>query len=387
MQKSKKVLILYLVFVFLSNFSLLTQFLSSFLTNSNLDLLTISSLYLTFQITKFIFEVPTGYIADKYGRKASAILGIILLLLSYFIFLSKESYLFYISFFIKGIAITLLSGSIESIYVENVEEDKLVKYNTIERLVFFGSFSLAALLGGYLIDIFSYTHIIIFDIIVSFAVILVILPFKEERHTSESLKNRVSAKECFKYILEKKVLSYLYLIDFASAFSFVAIENLYPAYLEQIGVKINLIGIFLSIQLLFSAFVGLFISKVRARISDKILLYFLPILNVLLLMPIYLFKIPIILIPILFTLKYIVFVLYAPIKYSLFQKSIPNKYRATLISLSSQFIAFGAIGFYSFSSILSFNFSINFIISAALSITLILVIFSCYKLNKIKALD
>lgn len=386
MKKEKKIVILYLIFVFFSSFSLLEQFLSSFLTYLKLDLLTISSLYLTFQITKFIFEVPTGYIADKYGRKLSAILGMVLLLISYLIFVSYESHLFYISFFMKGVALTLLSGSIESIYIENIESNNLVKYNILERLVFYSSLSLAALIGGYIINTFSYKNIIFLDILVSLIVILVILLFKEDKKKSKVVKNNISAKECLGFILNNNVLLYLLIIDFSNAFSFVAIENLYPAYLEKIGIEISLIGVFISIQLFFSALIGVFVPKLRVYISDKFLLYFLPFIRVLILFPIYLFNIPIFLIPILFTLQFIVFVLYAPIKYSLFQNNISNKYRATLISLSSQFIAFGAIGFYSFSSILSLNFEINTIIISALCITFILNIYSCFKLNEANAL-
>lgn len=86
LNKEKQILVLYMIFVFVSSFELLSQFLSSFLTYLKFDLITISILYLIFQISKFVFEVPTGYIADKYGRKISAVLGMLLLLISYFIF-------------------------------------------------------------------------------------------------------------------------------------------------------------------------------------------------------------------------------------------------------------------------------------------------------------
>lgn len=82
----KKIFILYMSFVFLSNFSLLARFLSAFLTHIEFNLFTISTLYLVFQITKFIFEIPTGYISDRYGRKISAELGIVLFIISYVLF-------------------------------------------------------------------------------------------------------------------------------------------------------------------------------------------------------------------------------------------------------------------------------------------------------------
>lgn len=221
----------------------------------------------------------------------------------------------------------------------------------------------------------------------SFIVIAIISMFKENKEYSKVVKDDVSVKECFKFALDNKILLYLFLIDFSNAFSFVAIENLYPAYLENIGIQINLIGIFIAVQLLISASTGLFINRIRVHINDKILLYYLPFFRVLVILPIYIIKIPVIVIPVLFTLQFIVFVLYAPIKYSLFQKNIPNKYRATFISLSSQSIAFGAIGFYTFSSIMSIKFSINIIIVCALFITFLLNLYSCSNLSKINAIS
>lgn len=114
--------------------------------------------------------------------------------------------MFYIAFFLKGLAITLLSGSIESIYVESVNSDNLIKYNTLERLIFFSSFALAALLGGYLVDIFSYEKIIFIDIFMSFIVIVIISLFKENKENYRFVKDDVTVKECFKFALEKKTL-------------------------------------------------------------------------------------------------------------------------------------------------------------------------------------
>ena len=99
MMRERKIFLLYMLFVFASNFNLLSQFLSSFLVGLKFDLFAISSLYLIFQVTKFVFEVPTGYVADRYGRKISALAGTVLLLMSYFIYFTESLYLFYLAFF------------------------------------------------------------------------------------------------------------------------------------------------------------------------------------------------------------------------------------------------------------------------------------------------
>lgn len=113
-----------------------------------------------------------------------------------FVFLSNFSLLArFLSAFLTHIEFNLFTiSTLESIYVENIDPDNLLKYNTIERLVFFISYALAALTAGYLIKFIKYDGVI--------------------------------------------------LMDFCAAFSFVAIENLYPAYLEKLGLSTNLIGTF-----------------------------------------------------------------------------------------------------------------------------------------------
>lgn len=382
----KKIFILYMSFVFLSNFSLLARFLSAFLTHIEFNLFTISTLYLVFQITKFIFEIPTGYISDRYGRKISAELGIVLFIISYLLFLKRDLNLFYLSFFLRGVAITLLSGSVESIYVENIDPDNLLKYNTIERLVFFISYALAALTAGYLIKFIKYDGVILIDIFILFIVLGIIYLFDEQKNSKSHSSDKISFKRCLQLLYNNKILLFLLTMDFCAAFSFVAIENLYPAYLEKLGLSTNLIGTFISVQFICSSVYGLFVPRIKERINPKILLYSLPLIRILLVLPVYIFNIPIFLIPAIFILQYILFVSYAPIKYTLFQNNIPNEYRATIISFQSQAIALGAILFYGFSSMLSFLFSMSAIISFALIITFILTFICCFNLYKIKAL-
>lgn len=382
----KKIFILYMSFVFLSNFSLLARFLSAFLTHIEFNLFTISTLYLVFQITKFIFEIPTGYISDRYGRKISAELGIVLFIISYVLFLKRDLNLFYLSFFLRGVAITLLSGSVESIYVENIDPDNLLKYNTIERLVFFISYALAAFTAGYLIKFIKYDGVILIDIFILFIVLGIIYLFDEQKNSKSHSSDKISFKRCLQLLYNNKILLFLLTMDFCAAFSFVAIENLYPAYLEKLGLSTNLIGTFISVQFICSSVYGLFVPRIKEHINSKILLYSLPLIRILLVLPVYIFNIPIFLIPAIFILQYILFVSYAPIKYTLFQNNIPNEYRATIISFQSQAIALGAILFYGFSSMLSFLFSMSVIISFALIVTFILTFICCFSLYKIKAL-
>lgn len=303
-----------------------------------------------------------------------------ILIISYFLLLKEDIKLFYLSFFLKGLGLTFISGSVESMYIEYINSDNLLKYNTIERFVFYSSLALSALIGGFLISFLNYRGIIIIDLFIMVLLLFLISFFKDS--TANYSENKISIKKCINILKENNILIYFLLIDFSTAFSGVGMESLYPAYLKDLGVKIDYIGVFIAFQLIISASFGLFLPKLKNIIGSKILLYLFPCIRILITIPIYLNLLPIFVIPIFFTLQSLCFVSYAQLKYQIFQKNIPDLYRATILSISSQLIACGAIFFYGLSSILGKFLRLPIILLISLSVTLILTSYSCFKLYK-----
>ena len=58
-----RTVLLYITFVFLSNFSTILYFLTVYLEFVGFSIVAISSMMIAYQVSKFILEVPTGYIA------------------------------------------------------------------------------------------------------------------------------------------------------------------------------------------------------------------------------------------------------------------------------------------------------------------------------------
>lgn len=136
---------LYMAFVFLSNFSTILYFLTVYLEFVGFSMVAISGMMIAYQVSKFALEIPTGYIADRFGRKISGLVGIAGMLGYYAALLLIRSPLLLIgAFALKGFAVACVSGSIEAIYIDSVSQDQLVRLNVVERFVFYASYALSA---------------------------------------------------------------------------------------------------------------------------------------------------------------------------------------------------------------------------------------------------
>ena len=119
-----RTVLLYMTFVFLSNFSTILYFLTVYLEFVGFSMVAISSMMIAYQVSKFILEVPTGYIADRFGRKTSGLVGVVGMLGYYAALLLVRSPLLLIgAFALKGFAVACVSGSIEAIYIDSVSQD------------------------------------------------------------------------------------------------------------------------------------------------------------------------------------------------------------------------------------------------------------------------
>ena len=385
--REKKTVTLYLLFEFFSYFFLIEQFFSSFLAYSNYSLTWISAFLLIYQVTKFVFEIPTGFVADKYGRKASGYIGAILLIMSYVLLLTDNRVLFVISFFTRGMSITFTSGSIESIAVENISAEAIERLSIIRRIIMYISTATAAILAGFIIKKINYNIVILVDIIVSLLALLTITFIDEDKISRfNNTSDNISLIESLHLLKGSKIIILLLLMDCSAAFAFIGSENLYPAFLEQLGIGADIVGLFISAQLVLAAIFGLVARKIVLNVNKAFLLYILPPIGIFIIGIVYAFELPLILIPIIFTTRYILMSVYTPIKYSLFQQNVTDRYRATFISYASQAVSFGGIIFYGFSSLLSNVFEINEVLLLATILSFIAVSGCCIKLWKMNAL-
>ncbi|MCK9439220.1 MAG: MFS transporter [Patescibacteria group bacterium] len=96
-----------------------------FLVDKGLNLLEINLLNCAFMLANFLFEIPTGAIADFFGRKKSVIFGLWVYSLSFFIYFFSDSFWqFLLAEIIGAFAFSCISGALEALVVDSLKHHK-----------------------------------------------------------------------------------------------------------------------------------------------------------------------------------------------------------------------------------------------------------------------
>ena len=153
-----------------------------FFQEHGLSLTEVMILQSIYSLTVALFEMPSGYIADIYGRKKSIILSTIFSFIGFLVFSFYGGfYYFAIAQVLIGIGGSLISGSDSAIIYDTLlETNKTKEYTKIEGKNYaIGNFSeaFAGILGGFLaagsiyLPIYVQTFILFFSIPIAFTLV------------------------------------------------------------------------------------------------------------------------------------------------------------------------------------------------------------------------
>ena len=376
--------LLYMAFVFLSNFSTILYFLTVYLEFVGFSMVAISSMMIAYQVSKFILEVPTGYIADRFGRKVSGLVGVAGMLGYYTALLLIRSPLLLIgSFALKGFAVACVSGSIEAIYVDSISRDHLVRLNVVERFVFYASYALSACVGGFISSAGAYLIGLSIDIVAMALTLVVVacIPEGRRRDTTVTPERGISPRMIGAAISSNGILRSAFVMDCSQAFAFVALEDFFSLLLAGRGMNAVASGVTIAVQLLVSASMGFIVPSVIAHVDKG---RFARICGIVRLFLTALFLIPFtptFLLPVFYVLQTVAYSLFAPIKYSVFQNNADSSMRCSLISIQSQMVAVGAVLFYLFNAVLSCVVGIRVVLLVVLGISSLAYIPALFRLT------
>ncbi|MGM0640724.1 MAG: MFS transporter [Thermotogota bacterium] len=361
------------IFSFLSNFDLTSTVWMLFLAYKGMSLTQLGLLEGIFHVTSFFMEVPTGAIADIFGRKTSRVLGrIFSVVANLFILFFNSFWFFAISMSLTAISYNLESGAGQALIYDSLKElEKENKYlkvsGKIEMLTQIGMLS-GYLLGGFLANN-SYTLAYSFAVIIGVLAVVQSFTFKEPSIEldveNKSIKSVfVNAYNSFKILKSKKDI--LYLVFFIEGILMIATTLFFylQNYFLSIGYNQFQIGAIMAIGAMTSATMSFFTYKVEKKVGIKKMLKIFPFINAMALIGMAFSNI-----------TYVFFIIIEGIEGSLYvlyqdyvNKRIPSNKRATILSLCSMVFSFYMIFMFPLFGKVSetYSFKTSFIIIAIL---------------------
>lgn len=264
-------------FNFFNNCSFERVLWIAYLVSKDISLIKIGIIQSVLNIAMSCFEVPTGVVADKYGRKVSLFIGNFLILFYLLIFLLSNTFSYFlIGVVIYALGLTFISGSGEALIYDNLKGLNLEKkYDSILGKINFVSYIglVFSILFGGVLESQSYKLIFIVGIIFRLLCALSILKINEIKEIKDFSENDVEIN-LFTFFKKYKVIV-LYLI---SSSMFVGLFSIYDVLGQQIlsiNGETNLmkVSIIFSVLYLSSSGISLIYSKLKKFFSiDKLLI-------------------------------------------------------------------------------------------------------------------
>lgn len=316
-----------------------------------LSLFQIGLLGSAMSLSLLLFEIPTGAIADLFGRKLSTVIGMFASGVALFlIFISNSFYFLLLIYFLWGIALTFQSGATTAWRIDLLTSKKqkdLIQDVESKMYSFFSfSFLLSGFIGAFLVKYFGLIIIWPASGIAFFFAGFFYLFGKEnfirkKRKKREHVKKFIShTKKSINYSVKHHALSILLLASTIAAFVFAfAGQMIWYPFLQNLGFKDHWFGYLFSVAMISGIFVPHFIKKL-VKLVGKYKTFLAIIVS---LMAIFLFVTGFLttLIPalIFFLLFFSMWDFLYPARTVLFQKNTPSKMRATITSLESMAVS------------------------------------------------
>ena len=319
-----------------------------------------------FFIAPFIFEVPTGVIADIFGRKLSVILSFLLMGIgAVFIPFISNSVLLASLFFFIGFAKTLSTGADQAWIVDNLHYNKrpslvpefYAKSQSFNMAAFVGSGLLTAglvlLLGKEVLYTFRNVGLIGLDFLwfvnaIGFFASALILLFAREHlitrriHPKHFIRHSaLKFKLGFRHSFDNPIIFHLILAAFFMALAGNVFGIAYQPFLVGLGIPTHYLGYMTSII----GIVGVFVPFIAKRLfklikKEKYYLSFVTVLNAVLIFLAFFVVSPLVGLTLIIILANVGNFEQA-IEKPYFQRYLESKVRATVASFESMFVHIG----------------------------------------------
>lgn len=292
----------------------------------------------------FVFEVPTGAIADKVSRKFSLVLSGFFFIFGLFMYIITNSFLlFAFAEILFGIGLTLRSGADSAILYESLcRLDRQKEYQKVEghaaSLAFMGQ-ALGSVVSGF---IYKFDHYLPFWVSIGFISVAAIFAFRFTDSEPEKSEHNYLVHIFKSAGIAFKTPRILWTVVFAAFMGFIFRTSfwLYQPYFKQVNIDVQWFGIIFFFFNIVAAFASKYlVHRHQDRRPRQILLVLAGIITISFLVPaLFISKFMIMVL----AMQQIVRGMYQPTLKFYINHQIGDQYRATVISLVS---LSGSLGF------------------------------------------
>lgn len=381
------------IFILLQNLDLTRGIWMIYLASKGMSLIELGFLETIFHITSFAMEVPTGAIADLFGRRTSRIFGRIFSLISVLILLFSNSfYWFAISFIFSALSYNLESGAGDALVYDSLkeigEENQYMRVSGNKEVFYQIAGTISFLAGGYLATK-NYNAAFILTIVIGSINILHALTFKEpsigKRKAAPEKKNIfiVQLKGSIQVLKNNTKIGILIIfVEIIMAFCtciFFYLQN----YLKGTGYNEAVIGLIYAIASLLSALMATQVHKIEKKIKQKGILLFIPFITIICIWGTALSQYSFIFFILLMITEGIIYVAVS----DYINKMIPSENRATILSFSSMVFSFFMITLFPLVGMIGDRYSLSTAFKYLALLGTALVVFNSYVLSINKEKD
>lgn len=375
------------IYVLLQNVDFTRGIWMIYLAQRGMSLTQIGLLETIFHITSFTMEVPTGAVADIFGRKVSRISGRILYLISrVLLFISNNFLLFAVSFILTALSYNLESGAGDALIYDSLkeidEEESYMKIAGKKEIFYQTASAISFFVGGYL-AVKSYHNAFIITIIIAILAIIQSFTFREPsigRKKSYVKGEDVfinQLKESVKVIRNNPKIGFLIIfsevIGVFSACMFFYLQN----YLKGYGFSEATIGTLYTISSLAAAFTATQVYKIEKRIKEQGILQIIPFIMVAGIWGVAISKYYFAFFTLVTITESIIFVSVN----DYINKRIPSENRATILSFDSMVCSFFMIILFPIIGIIGDNYSLSSAFKLLGIVSSVLVIVNCFVIS------
>lgn len=277
-----KNIFLYILYTFLFGLYPIIPIMSLFFLAKQLNFADIGILFAVFSVSGILFEIPTGYLGDKYGNKRSVIAGLIILSTTSFIWTTlTTTFIFAIFAAIWMLGLAFISGSFEGYiyeYLKSTDSEK--DYEKLLSLAgttsYFGG-AIGSIIGAYIFSInINYPYYLLGILFILCAIIVTFMR-PDAKLPKNELAQELKVFSGMKYVYENKSVLWitLYVALLFGFFSYFR-GSIDKPYILSLGLfEVKWLGVFVALSMLIqSAFMSQF-AKIKEKIGeDKLILLF-----------------------------------------------------------------------------------------------------------------